>query len=164
MPIPAAPGGRGDVASTVLTLFEQLHGQIREEIAGLDEAGLNWSPGEGANTIATIVTHVLGSEAETLRCVAGVANERDRDGEFGGEPQRVVDVLDTLRVADELLTALRPHIGGHRLRTSLSLPTLPVDERRSGLTWLVGNYGHAREHVGHMQLTRQLYRTASTAS
>lgn len=25
-----------------------------------------------------------------------------------------------------------------------SLPTLPSDEVRSGLTWLVGNYGHAR--------------------
>jgi hypothetical protein len=164
MPIPAAPEGRGDVASTVLTLFEQLHGQIREEIIDLDEAGLNWSPGEGANTIATIVTHVLGSEAETLRCVAGVASVRDRDGEFVGGPQRVADVLDTLRTADELLTALQPQIDGRRLRRASSLPTLPVDERRSGLTWLVGNYGHAREHLGHIQLTGQLYRAASTAT
>ncbi|HLN41690.1 MAG TPA: hypothetical protein VK215_04530 [Acidimicrobiales bacterium] len=82
MPIPAAPVGRRDVASSVLILFEQLHDQIREAITGLDEEGLNWSPGEGANTVATIVTHVLGSEAEALRCVAGVACGRDREGEF----------------------------------------------------------------------------------
>ena len=65
MPIPASPAGRSDVTSTVLRLFGQLHDQIREELTGLDDGGLNWSPGEGANTIATIVTHVLGSEAES---------------------------------------------------------------------------------------------------
>jgi len=47
---------------------------------------------------------------------------------------------------------------------ALALPTLPVDERRSGLTWLVGNYGHGREHVGQIQLTRQLYRARSTTA
>ncbi len=50
--------------------------------------------------------------------------------------------------------------GAARLQRLLSLPTLPAEERRSGLTWLAGNYGHAREHVGHIQLTAQLYRAA----
>jgi len=164
MPIPAAPVGRRDVASSVLILFEQLHDQIREAITGLDEEGLNWSPGEGANTVATIVTHVLGSEAEALRCVAGVACGRDREGEFARGARRVVDVLDALRDGDELLASLQPHIGAHHLHRALALPTLPVDQRRSGLTWLVGNYGHGREHVGQIQLTRQLYRTRSTTA
>jgi len=44
-----------------------------------------------------------------------------------------------------------------RLDGSASLPTLPTDERRPGMTWLIGNYGHAREHVGQVQLTRQLF-------
>jgi len=76
----------------------------------------------------------------------------------------VVDVLDALRAADELLASLQPQIGAHRLQRALALPTLPVDERRSGLTWLVGNYGHGREHVGQIQLTRQLYRARSTTA
>ncbi|HLM96220.1 MAG TPA: DinB family protein [Acidimicrobiales bacterium] len=163
MPIPASPTGRSDVTSTVLTLFGQLHDQIRGEITGLDDDGLNWSPGEGANTIATIVTHVLGAEAETLRCVAGVASVRDRDGEFVRGARPLPEILGELQRADELLRALRPEIGAHRLRSMPALPTLPDHERRSGLTWLVGNYGHAREHVGHIQLTKQLYRAASSA-
>ena len=163
MPIPAAPAGRSDIASTVLALFEQLHHQIREELTGLDDHGLNWSPGEGANTIAIIVTHLLGSEAETLRCVAGVACVRDREAEFVSKARPMGDILGELESADRRLRALQPEIDAHRLRRVLGLATLPDHEQRSGLTWLVGNYGHAREHVGHIQLTKQLYRAASSA-
>jgi hypothetical protein len=164
VPIPAAPIGGSDVASTVLTLFEQLHDQVREEIEGLDDVGVNWSPGPGANSIATIVTHMVGSEAETMRCVAGVPCTRDREGEFSRGKRGVGEVVDELRSADELIAVLRPQIGSQRLRTVMTLPSLdslPAVERRSGLTWLVGNYGHAREHVGHIQLTTQLYRTGA---
>jgi len=148
--------GRSDVASTLLTLFEQLHEQLCEEIANLNDADLNWAPTAQANSIATIVTHVLGSEAEVLRCVAGVACTRHREGEFGRGPQGLAAVLGRLRSADEPIEELRPAIGAHRLRTLLALPSLPAGERRSGLTWLVGNYGHAREHVGHVQLTKHM--------
>ena len=148
----------------MLTLFEQLHDQVREEIAGLDDAAVNWSPGPGANTIATIVTHLVGSEAETLRCVAGVPCTRDREGEFSRGHRAVAEIVDELRRADELIAALRLEIGWRRLRTVMTLPTLPAAERRSGLTWLVGNYGHAREHVGHIQLTTQLYRARAPSS
>jgi hypothetical protein len=157
MPVPAAPVGRSDVASTVLTLFEQVHDQVRRELVGLDDEGINWSPDERSNSIATIVTHLVGSEAETLRRVAGVPGGRDREAEFVGGRRRLADVLGALRVADDLIAAVRPKITLHRLETVLTLPTLPDDEKRTGLTWLVGNYGHAREHVGHIQMTKQLY-------
>jgi hypothetical protein len=81
--------------------------------------------------------------------------------EFVGATRSVEEIRNELRAADELIEALRSEIGGQRLRVMLALPTLPADERRSGLTWLVGNYGHAREHVGHMQLTKQLYQAHS---
>jgi hypothetical protein len=161
MPVPAAPVGRSDVGATVLRLFEQLHDQVRQEIEDLDDAGLNWSPTSGANSIATLVTHLVGSERETLRCVAGVPAARDRDGEFVGTPRSVAEIRGEFDAADELIAALRSEIDGQRLGAMLALPTLPSEERRSGLTWLVGNYGHAREHVGHLQLTKQLYRAHS---
>jgi len=159
MPIPAAPDRPTDVASSILALFGQLHDQLRAETADLDDGDLNWTPGPGTNSIATIVTHILGSEAETLRAVAGIGGGRDRDGEFGGGPRRRAELAGALAAADALLTELRPAITPGRLRTLLALPTLPAEARRTGLTWLVGNYGHAREHVGHIQLTRQLRRS-----
>jgi hypothetical protein len=68
-------------------------------------------------------------------------------------------VADELRAGHRLLAELRPRLTADRLDALVSLPTLAAEERRSGLTWLVGNYGHAREHVGHIQLTRQLYQS-----
>jgi len=161
MSIPAAPAEPFAIASTVLTLFEQLHDQVRWEIEGLDDDGLNWVPDAGANAVATIVTHIVGSEAETLRCVAGVTGVRDRASEFVGSRRYRADILGELRTADALIENVRSEIDAHRLQTVLALPTLPPEERRTGLTWLVGNYGHAREHVGHIQLTKQLYLSGS---
>jgi hypothetical protein len=156
MPIPSDPAGASDVASTVLALFGQVHDQIREEILDLDEAGLNWTPGPGTNSIATIITHVVGSEAETIRSVVGIVDQRDREAEFRHPWHTVAQVTSALEQADLLIAMVGSRIDSDRLRARLSLPTLPPEEERSGLTWLVGNYGHAREHVGQIQLTRQL--------
>jgi hypothetical protein len=113
-------------------------------------------PTSGANSIATIITHVIGSEAETIRSVAGVASERNRAAEFGGDGLTKRDVLGLLDVADRLLSELVGHLDPERLSVQIRLPTLPAEEMRLGLTWLVANYGHAREHLGQIQLTRQL--------
>jgi hypothetical protein len=159
MPIPAAPSGPSDVVSTVLSLFDQLHHQVRQEIAELDDLALNWTPTRGTNSIATIVTHLVGSEAETLRSVAGLPSSRHRPGEFSAGRRTAAEVAEELATADRLIAELRPRLTSDRLHISVSLPTLPADERRSGLTWLVGSYGHGREHVGHIQLTKQLYQS-----
>jgi hypothetical protein len=128
MPIPAASPRRSDTASAVLALFGQLHDEVRREIEGLDEIGLNWSPGPGMNSVATIVTHLVGSEAETLRSVAGVPADRDRNDEFRRERRSRAELLDQLHRADDLIAELEPAIGAPRLRAHLALPTLPAAE------------------------------------
>ena len=157
MPIPAAPLDSSDVPSTLLVLFRQLHDQLRDELRALSDEALNWAPTSGANTIATIDTNLVGSEAETLQCVAGVECVRDRGAEFLVDRLALGQVLDLLSGADGLLDQLQPLIDESRLGATFSLPTLPPEEVRSGVTWLVGNYGHAREHVGQVQLTKQLF-------
>ena len=157
VPIPAAPEG-ANPGAVVLVLFRQLHQELRDEVAGLTDDALNWVPTPGANSIATIVTHLVGSETETLRSVAGVACERDRDAEFAQRRRTSADLLLLLDEADGLLVEVWPRMERRRLTAEIPLPTLPSDELRPGLTWLVANYGHAREHVGQVQLTNQLYR------
>jgi DinB superfamily len=164
MPIPAAAEGDG-AKGVVLALFLQLHRQLRDVVSGLDADALNWVPTPGANSIATIITHVVGSEAETLRSLAGLACDRDREAEFEVRESTRDQVLELLDEADDLIAAVTALIGVERLESGLTLPTLPVDEARLGLTWLVGNYGHAKEHLGHVELTRQLYEVqGATAS
>src|SRR5215472_14686055 len=129
IPAPNTP----DAIATVLGLLGQTHEAVRHEIRDLDAAGLNWVPAAGANSIATIVTHLVGSEAETLRTVAGVDSRRDRDAEFEPTPRDPLDALAELEGADLLLAELAPRIDEHRLHALCSLPTLAAGELRSGL-------------------------------
>ena len=156
MPIPAAPDEELTTSTVVTALFHQLHGELRALIVECDHETLNFVPCQGANSIATIVTHLLGSEAETLRTVAGVDSVRDRESEFRTGEQTGEALLAQVDGADALLNDLAAALTAERLKMRVRLPTLPESETRPGMTWLIGNLGHAREHVGHAHLTRQL--------
>ena len=164
MPIPAGPD-QSSIALAITALFRQLHDQLREELTGLGDDDVNWAPAPGTNSIATIVVHTLGSEMETLEVVAGLGSDRNRDTEFAVSHRTTRDLLDMLTAADARLDAVAPLLADDtRLWDEASLPTLPADERRPAITWLAGNYGHAREHVGHIQLTKQLRRGSKPVS
>ena len=155
MPIPASPdGGRPHPLAAATALFSQLHDQIRSEIADLSDEALQWTPDDGANSMATLVVHLVGSEAETMRTIAGLDVDRDREAEFVPAALSVTDLVALLDEADALLrqvSARAPDLG-----KECALPTLPADEKRPAMTWLIANYGHAREHLGQLLLTKQL--------
>jgi len=156
VPVPRGPEKRVDTSAAVVALFQQLHDEIRDLVRSVDHAALNFIPCPNANSIATIVTHVLGSEAETIGTIAGLQIERDRDAEFHRGDQRRESLLRQVDEADAALTALQPRLTAERLASVVSLPTLGPAEGRPGVTWIIGNLGHAREHMGHATLTRQL--------
>ncbi len=147
----------------VIAQFRLLHNELRFVVANHSDESLNWVPCPGANSVATIITHTLGSEAETLRAVAGEPSPRDRDAEFQVGRQSKPALVDQIDTADALLEHLGPALTDDRGTTLVSLPTLPSDDRRSGIAWLIANLGHAREHMGHLRLTIQLSEVAGTA-
>jgi hypothetical protein len=155
MPIPG-DSAQADWFSVVVALFRQLHGELRAEIEQRGEDALNWIPCPGANSIATIITHTLGSEAETLKTLAGEDEARDREAEFQVGHQDRASLTAQLDSAEILLDTLEPRLND-RAAVLLALPTLPSYELRYGATWLIGNLAHAREHMGHIRLTVQLY-------
>ena len=120
---------------------------------GMDAAALNWKPHPEANSIAVLVTHTLGSEREMLAAVRGVKLPRDRPSEFRAH----ADAAALTRLVDEAEAWLDEQTSG------MSADDLAADRPRGdrppqpGLYWLVTNYGHAREHLAQMELTKQLY-------
>jgi hypothetical protein len=100
-----------------------------------------------------LVTHTVGSELEMIRAVRSLPTERDREAEFKVESdaERLLEMIDAAdREMDEQIAALTP----------ADLADLrPRGDRppRPGIEWLIGNYGHAREHLAQIQLTKQLY-------
>lgn len=133
--------------------FRDLHESLRQQVRDLDPGTLNWRPLPKANSVAVLVTHVVGSELEMIRSVRLTPARRDREAEFraeadAGQLLEMIDAADR-ELADQIaalspsdLTDLRPR--GDR-------------PPRPGIAWLITNYGHAREHLAQIELTKQLY-------
>jgi len=146
-------GAARTMATTVAGLYHDVHAKMREQIRGMDRGTLNWSPLPKANSLAVLVTHTLGSEREMIRALRQIATDRDRDSEFRVESE----AGDLLALLDQADRELDEHVAA---LTPADLTELrPRGDRppRPGIEWLLANYGHAREHLAQMELTKQLY-------
>jgi len=145
--------GARTVASTFGGLYHSVHDQLREQLRGMDHGTLNWKPLPLANSVAVLIVHTLGSEREMIRAVRSLPTERDRESEFRAE----AEAADLLALLDQADRELDEHLGA---LTAANLTELrPRGDRppRPGLEWLLSNYGHAREHLAQIELTKQLY-------
>jgi len=145
--------GARTLADTVGALFHEVHRGIREQVEGVDRQALNWKPHPDANSVAVLVVHTLGSEREMIRAVRMLSTERDRPAEFKAE----ADAADLLALVGRADRELDEHVGA---LTAADLTEMrPRGDRppKPGLEWLLSNYGHAREHLAQIQLTKQLY-------
>lgn len=143
------------VVAKIAEQFKAVHGQLRDEVRGLSVEELNWKPAPETNSIAALVVHTLGSEAEVLRVVANVPGSRDRDAEFLATTDDPDALLRELDQADSYIDDLAARITADDLAAVRVRGSRP--EPQTGLHWLITNYGHAREHLAHIQLTKQMY-------
>ena len=142
------------VVATVVRGYKEVHDKLRAAIGGMEADALNWTPAPETNSVAVLVVHTLGSEAEVLRVCSNTPSERDRDAEFVSEVAAADDLLARLDAADALLDELGPKITAADLDAARSRGGREAQECR----WmLVTNYGHAREHLAHIELSKQLY-------
>jgi hypothetical protein len=144
--------GARTFATTIGTLYRAVHDQMREHVRGMDHGTLNWKPLPLANSVAVLIVHTLGSEREVIHAVRSITAERDRDAEFKAEAE-AADLLALLDEADRGLELLDSLTAGDLTEMR------PRGDRppRQGLDWLMSNYGHAREHLAQVELTKQLY-------
>ena len=145
--------GAQTIARTIGALYHDVHNKFREQVRGLDHGTLNWRPLPRANSIAVLVNHTLGSEREMIRALRQIPSQRDRDLEFKVE----LEAAALLEQIDQADRELDEHIAA---LTSADLTEMrPRGDRppRPGIDWLVSNYGHAREHLAQLELTKQLY-------
>ena len=145
--------GARTIAATVAVLFHAVHDSLREQVKEVDHVTLNWKPLPKANSIAVLVVHTLGSEREMIRAIRKIGMERDRPAEFRAEAESA----ELLALLDQADREVDEHLGAV---TAADLTELrPRGDRppRPGLDWLLSNYGHAREHLAQIELTKQLY-------
>src|SRR5260221_14424612 len=143
---------------TIVDLYHRLHQEMRDDLQGLDPQALSWTPGPDTNSVSTLVVHLLTSEAEMLRSVRGQPTKRDRSAEFAAHPSTREELLGLIDAAERDLDQIGVQMTPQDLQAQRARPNNPAPQ--FGLFWLLRNYGHAREHLAHLQLTKQLYSLA----
>lgn len=125
-----------------------------EAISGLSAEALNWRPCPGANSIFALVSHMAGSEMWLItQNVAGRDVGRDRDAEFSAAGDNVAALREALETAGRLShDALEP------LKTSDLTSTRMLRGQERTVEWLILHVlEHDMLHLGHIELTRQLW-------
>lgn len=145
--------GARTVATTVGTLYHWVHDEMRKQVRGLDHGTINWKPLPLANSIAVLIVHTLGSEREMIRAVRLLPTERDRDAEFKAES----DSADLVALLDQADRELDDDLGALTVADLTEMRPRGDRPPKPGLEWLISNYGHAREHLAQIELTKQLY-------
>ena len=136
--------------------LETLHEEIWRAIADLPPEALDWTPGPGMNSLAVLVTHTAGAERYWIGDVAGEDRSgRVREAEFETR-SRGVDTLATL-LTDTLI-----HSRGVLRRLTvedLDARRLSVrDGDEYSVAWCLAHaLEHTGLHLGHIQVTRQLW-------
>jgi uncharacterized damage-inducible protein DinB len=145
--------------ASYLQMIEDLRGQVRDLIVGLPAEALNWRPLEAAadhatNSLAMLAAHVAGAEHFWMgEVVGGLPPTRDRDAEFAAQVTSaggLVDLLDQIGEETQQICATlgETDLGGTREAQGRVIP----------VRWCILHViDHTALHLGHMQLTYQLW-------
>ena len=139
--------------------WRRIKGTVDELVAcleGLDGVSLNWSPLDDANSLYVLATHTMGNVRHNfLNVVCGLPITRDRDAEFVARGASAAEIEARW---EELKAQIAEAIE--------ELPDAELDRDKNhphhgvitGREVLVVVAGHAAEHYGQAQLTRDLVR------
>lgn len=135
---------------------------MRECVAGFPAEALNWKPaGDGTNSVAVLTTHSLHSTRSWLCTALGEAlPDRDRDSEFRvAEDDRdaLLALFDDFASQCNALFDSPRQVDWAAIRRTHTRPDAG-DAIQVPAAWaLLHAVEHLREHLGQMQLTRQLW-------
>jgi len=139
-----------------LERLQGLHEDMKETFRTLPQRALDWVPGPGMNSLSVLVFHATGAERYWIGDVAlQDPSGRDRAAEFK------VQGLDAAKLAERLDNSLAYAKGAAqklKLATLHEIKLSPRDDRKFTAGWALAHaLEHTALHVGHAQMTRQLW-------
>jgi uncharacterized damage-inducible protein DinB len=139
-----------------LDILQACHTDILKALDGLPPTALDWTSGPEMNSISVMVFHLTGAERYWIGDVAAQElSDRDRDSEF-----KIHDIgMDAVRKRlDDSLVYARKTLEKLTLQDLEISRTSPRDGRGFTVAWaLLHALEHATLHLGHIQITRQLW-------
>ena len=143
-----------------LNCLESYHDDIKLTIEGLPQSALDWIPESDMNSLGIIVAHVAGSERYMIGdIVAKEPSGRDRDAEFRTQGISVAALHERL---DGNLAYIRQVLESFSLEDLDTQCVSPRDDLTHTARWYMFRVlGHAAIHLGHAQITRQMWEQRS---
>lgn len=139
--------------------MEELWDQVKSLLAGLPQEALDWRPIEGegelaTNSLAAIVVHLAGSGTFWMKEVIGGRKiDRHRDAEFGAKGLSFSELEAKIGAAAKLPVEILSALTEEQLEEGRKWKDRSVNVR-----WCILHViEHIAQHIGHMQLTRQLW-------
>lgn len=135
-------------------------------IEAMPENALNWQPGdETTNSLAQIVRHVYFGRRFMLGMATMAASDPlpfastghppdERTRGLHNDPATRAELLGMIRDAHSAWTAALEQLDTMALTEEIPSP---FGEPRSRFVWIAANIGETREHLGHAELTVQMY-------
>lgn len=139
-----------------LQRLNKLHTDIRMEIQDLSQEGLNWKPSPEMNSMAVIITHLVGAERYWIGDIAGQkSSNRDRDSEFRVKDMDADTLQGMLASADTFAAQVIGRLVLNDLNSDRSVPG-------NQQSFTVGRallhaLEHTGLHLGHIQIQRQMW-------
>ena len=142
-----------------LNRLDDLHGQVSNLLADLPVEALNWRPIEDkddhiTNSLAVLATHLAGAEHFWIaEVIGGRPATRDRDAEFVTVATSTAELLQllekvSLETREVLSTLSESDLNGTR----------QIKDRTVSVRWgILHVIDHTSLHLGHMQMTYQLW-------
>ena len=136
--------------------FHDLHEQIRNDLNSLPPEALDWKPGPEMNSVSVIVVHLTGSERFLVGdVVMQEASNRNRDAEFMVKGMTRADLNRRL---DETEAYVRASFEKLTLEDLAKERLHPRHGNQVKIAWaLLHALDHAATHLGHINITTQLW-------
>ncbi len=136
--------------------FGEIHAELIHAIDGLPAEALDWLPGGEMNSLSVLVVHLVGAEKYWIGAVAlGEPTDRVREQEFSVQGLGLEELKKRILDANVYICQALTRFSPADLETSRKSPR---NEKVFSVGYcLLHALEHSALHLGHIQITRQLW-------
>jgi uncharacterized damage-inducible protein DinB len=142
-----------------LTELNIIRKEINKAVLGLDDEAANWQPLQtDTNSIYAILTHILGVDNFWVRqVIGGQTVQRNREAEFKASG-KIAELLPKWEAAWIEIGSLLGKLDHKQLLEVRTRPFSSEQKELITVQWVILHVvTHYATHLGHIQLTRQLW-------
>jgi hypothetical protein len=140
--------------------FHELHVAILKDLDSLPSDALDWKPGTETNSVSVLIVHLTGAERFLIGdVIMQDPSNRNREAEFLVKGMSKEDLVRRLNETEAYLLA---SFEGLRLPDLEAVRLHPRHGSQVSVSWaLLHALEHTGTHVGHIELTVQLWHQRS---